>query len=346
MRSRLVTAVAVLALLASASSLACTRFDAPAWHGPRTDHFDGHRFHGEPVPVGVLRFLGWMITREHGYWGDWRDAPPGPPPPRRVGAGELRVTFVNHATMLVQLDGLNVLTDPIYSKRASPLGWTGPARVRPPGIRFEDLPPIDVVLISHNHYDHLDLRTLRRLKQAHDPLFVVGLGNGALLRRAGITRVVELDWWDAHALGGGVDVVAVPARHASRRGLFDADVTLWCGFVVRGTRGSVYFAGDTGYGKHFAEIRRRLGAPRLALLPIGAFLPRWFMRPMHMSPEDAVRAHHDLGAATSVAMHFGTFPLGDDGEYQAPTELAQALDADDAAGHFWILDFGEGRNVP
>jgi L-ascorbate metabolism protein UlaG (beta-lactamase superfamily) len=263
----------------------------------------------------------------------------------RVEGGMLRVTFVNHTTVLLQTQGLNILTDPIWSERCGPVSWLGPRRVRPPGIRFEDLPPIDVVLLSHNHYDHCDLRTLKRLARTNAPRLIAPLGNRRFLERRGIPVLAEPDWWDAVAIAPGIVVTAVPARHFSGRGLFDRDRSLWAGFVIGTPSGSISFAADTGFGDHFALIRERLGEPRLALLPIGAFRPEWFMSRVHMSPEQAVEAHRLLGARTTVATHFGTFQLADDGELEAPQRIARALDADPSL-RFWVLGFGEGREVP
>jgi L-ascorbate metabolism protein UlaG (beta-lactamase superfamily) len=322
----------------------CRVFSAPPYRGPASGAFDGERFHNAlAVPGhGLGSFWKWQRTRRPGPWRRI-DAEPGPAPPRRVDGGAMRVTYVNHATVLVQMDGLNVLTDPIWSERCSPVSWAGPRRMRPPGIRFEDLPPIDLVLVSHNHYDHLDLSTLRRLS-ARKPRILVGLGNRALLAGEGIASN-ELDWGQ-EATVGPLRVTAVPARHFSGRGLCDRNRTLWTGFVVQGPSGAVYFAGDTGFGPHFADIGRRFGPLRLALLPIGAFLPSWFMSPIHISPDEALRAHGDLRASTSVAIHFGTFPLGDDGQDEAPKRLTRAIEAARPVPRFWILGFGEGRDVP
>ncbi|HEU4521778.1 MAG TPA: MBL fold metallo-hydrolase, partial [Thermoanaerobaculia bacterium] len=309
------------------------------------------------------------LTAERGPWREWVDDPPGPPPPARVNDGRLRVTFVNHATTLIQMDGVNILTDPIWSERCSPVSWAGPKRHRPPGIRFEDLPPIDAVLISHNHYDHLDLPTLRRLLANHgDPespgaltrrsappspahagegtlLLVSHLGNGALLAKHGIDEARELDWWQELPLANGVRVTSVPAQHFSARAISDRDANLWGGFVISGPSGNVYFAGDTGWGRHFAEIGQRFSPIRLALLPIGAYLPRWFMKPAHISPAEAVDAHLALGASTSIPIHFGTFALGDDGEMKPIVDLRAAIAAK-GNPNFPILGFGEGRDIP
>lgn len=312
-----------------------------------SDHFDGRRFHNiERADHSLGRFFKWTSSRTPGRWRDWVDAEPGPAPPERVGRGDLRVTFVNHATVLIQMDGLNILTDPIWSERCSPVSWAGPRRRRPPGIRFEDLPPIDVVLISHDHYDHMDVPTLKRLGREHRPRFFAGLGNAAFLGRAGIDNAEDMDWWQSTPLSRTVGLHCVPARHWSGRELGDRNRTLWCGFVIEGPAGVVYFAGDTGFGPHFGQIRERFGRPRLALLPIGAFKPRWFMGPFHLCPAEAVRAHGVLGAGTSVGIHFGTFPLADDDEDEPVALLKQALEgAGESGGVFLVLGFGEGLGV-
>jgi L-ascorbate metabolism protein UlaG (beta-lactamase superfamily) len=335
------------ALLLTVSGVGCL-FSGPHYNGPSSDHFTGRKFvtpNGleRPGPGGLIK---WMFHRNHGTWGPYRDAPPGPRPPTRVADGRMRVTFVNHATTLIQMDGLNILTDPIWAERCSPVGFAGPKRVRPPGIRFEDLPPIDVVVISHNHYDHMDLEVLKRLAREHKPRFCVGLGNGALLRNAGVDAVTELDWWQSVDLVPGVKLFSVPSEHFSNRGLFDQDATLWTGYAVQGPSGVAYFAGDTAFGGHYAQIRERLGSPRLAVLPIGAFKPEWFMGPVHMSPRQALQAHRILNPGTSVAMHFGTFDLADDGETEAPELLKAALAESPPPTPFLVLGFGEGYDVP
>jgi L-ascorbate metabolism protein UlaG (beta-lactamase superfamily) len=296
----------------------------PAYHGAVSDHFDGRRFHNHQAGWQTEgSFLKWMATRERGAWREWVEEAPGASPERRVDGGRVRVTWINHSTMLVQMDGLNILTDPIWSERCSPVSFAGPKRHRAPGLRFEDLPPIDVVLVSHNHYDHMDLATLRRLRAP----ILVPLGNTALLARHGIGGSRDLDWWESAPVSARVTVTAVPAQHFSARAMSDRNASLWCGFVISGPSGQVYFAGDTGWGSHFEEIGRRFGAIRVAMLPIGAYEPRWFMKPAHISPAEAVEAHVLLRARTSIAMHWGTFRLSDEGEMDPANDLAAAVRA-------------------
>src|SRR5580704_12542805 len=298
----------------------------PLYSGPITDHFDGERFFnprdGMPdMPHGGGSVLKWLLTRRPASWRKWIDAPPGATPPERVNDGKIRATFIGHSTLLIQLEGLNILCDPIWSHRASPLSWIGPPRHRAPGIDFDQLPTIDLVLQSHDHYDHFDVPTLRRIAAQWQPAFAVPLGVRARL-------------------------TAVQARHFSGRSLTDRNKTLWCGYVIESASGTIYFAGDTAYGPQFGKIRERFPEIRVAFLPIGAYRPQWFMGPVHISPADAVRAHKEVGAATSIAIHHGTFRLADDGEREPTTELQRALDRENSAHRFWVLDAGEGRDIP
>lgn len=329
--------------------LADRAFSAPRYQGLVTDHFNGRKFRnlGPSEQKGFIDFLRWQLAMKRGHWNTWTDSESGAPPPSRVEDEELRVTFVNHATVLIQTAGLNILTDPIWSERASPFSWAGPKRHRAPGLRFEDLPPIDIVLISHNHYDHLDIKTLVRLNAEHRVRFVAGLGNRALLNAHEINDVIELDWWEAAKVSNELSVACVTAKHFSGRALRDRDATLWCGFVLQGSSGNIYFAGDTGMGSHFAEIKNRFGSIRLALLPIGAYLPEWFMHPVHISPSEALEVHHILESSISMAIHFGTFALGDDGECEPVTKLRESLNNKNTSdSRFWVLEHGERRNVP
>lgn len=288
----------------------------------------------------------WFTNRQPGPWRKWTYFPPSPSPPFRVGLGGMRVTFVNHSTVLVQMDGVNILTDPIWSERCSPVSFAGPRRVVAPGVRFEQLPPIDLVLVSHNHYDHMDLPTLRQLADERRPRIFVPLGNAGTLDHRGVRGAEELGWWKSARVTKGIQVHAVPAQHFSGRGIFDRDRALWAGYVVTGPAGAMYFAGDTGFGPHFAQIRERYGPPRLALLPIGAYRPEWFMSRVHMSPDEALSAHGILEAGTSVGIHFGTFRLADDGQNEPAERIAASLAESDEPPRFWVLGFGEGRDVP
>jgi L-ascorbate metabolism protein UlaG (beta-lactamase superfamily) len=318
-------------------------FAAPHYHGPVTDHFDGERFHnhGGGWQTGGS-FLKWQVTKKPGPWPKWIDAPPGPPPPRQVGNGRMRVTWVNHATLLLQTEMVNILTDPIWSERCSPLAFAGPKRHRPPGLRIEDLPPIDAILVSHNHYDHLDIATLRQFPNAR---IITPLGNTALMAKHGVKNAQDLDWWQSIPLTETVTVTVVPAQHFCARALSDRNATLWGGFVISTPSGHAYFAGDTGWGDHFAQIASRFGEMRLAMLPIGAYLPRWFMKPAHISPVEAVEAHIALRARTSVAMHYGTWRLGDDG-FEQPVDDLRAAIAEKGNPNFLVVDHGIGVDVP
>jgi L-ascorbate metabolism protein UlaG (beta-lactamase superfamily) len=267
--------------------------------------------------------------------------------PAALQPDQVGVTFVGHATLLVQVGGLAFLTDPVFTSHAGPFGSVGPRRVRPPGVPIEGLPPVSLVLISHNHYDHLQPSSLHQLRERFDPVFVAPLGAGALLRRHGLQRTIELDWWQQSAGPGGSVITCVPAQHFSARGLRDRNRTLWCGFVVEAAGATTYFAGDSGYCPHFREIAARWPHIDLALLPIGAYEPRWFMRPAHMNPAEALQAHRDLGARQSIAMHFGTFQLTDEGIDEPLRDLARALNETDVSrGPFRALRFGETAAVP
>ncbi len=261
----------------------------------------------------------------------------------RENTDEFTVTWIGHSTLLIQIDGINILTDPIWSERCSPVNFAGPKRHVPPGLVFDDLPEIDVVLISHDHYDHLDKATIKML--GNKPLYLVPLGIGAILREWGITHYSEMDWWDSMKFNGA-EIVCVPAQHFSGRSLFNRNKTLWSGWVVQGKSQNFYFAGDTGYFPGFKEIGKRYGPFDLAALPIGAYLPRWFMGPIHLSPDEAVDAYIDLRAKMFVAIHWGTFELADEPLDEPPKALAQALREKNLSDNdFWVLNHGETRKL-
>jgi L-ascorbate metabolism protein UlaG (beta-lactamase superfamily) len=304
-------------------------------------HFDGNRFFNPDAPqaLGFRDLIRWKLStrpeRSPRFVSDVEQTIP----PHRIEGPELRITFVNHSTLLLQQKGLNILTDPIWSERTSPFSWIGPRRHRIPGVSWEDLPPIDTVLLSHNHYDHLDLPTLRRLAARGNSTYIVPIGVAKLLRSNNIGPVHELDWGESLALPG-FTIHSVPALHFAGRGLFDRNATLWCGYMIESQGQLVYFAGDTAFGPHFAQIRNKFGSPDLALLPIGAYLPRWFMSPVHMGPDGAVKAHEILGAKTSIATHHGTFQLADDGIDTPKKELAAS-----APDSFRILNNGQVADI-
>jgi len=305
---------------------------------PFPSHFDGKRFFNPDAPQarGFLDVLRWKLTsRPEPSPRYVSDVVPSKPP-STVGGNELHVTLINHSTLLLQQNGMHILTDPLWSERASPFTSVGPRRRREPGVRWEDLPRIDIVLLSHNHYDHLDLATLQRLANRGQSKFIVPAGVARFLRSKSIGPVDELDWGESLPHGGTI-IHSVPALHFSARGPFDRNRTLWCGYMIEAADRTVYFAGDTAFGEHFAAIRERFGAPRLALLPIGAYEPRWFMSPVHMAPDDAIRAHEILAAKTSIAIHHGTFQLGDEGIDTPKTQL-RAYGASDS---FLVLDNGQ-----
>jgi L-ascorbate metabolism protein UlaG (beta-lactamase superfamily) len=305
----------------------------------KTDHFDGRRFvnpygsAGQPFSK-VPRML---LTRRT-PWPLNVDEPPSKPP--ALDGAAAVVTFIGHATFLIQTPAGNVLTDPMYSRRAGPLNILGPRRVRQPAVRFDDLPPISTVLLSHNHYDHCDVPTLRKLAARFDPMVVTPLGNSAIARAAGIRRVEELDWWQDLQMPA-MSISLTPAYHFSARGPFDKNRALWGGFMMALPSKRVYFAGDSAYGPHFAHIGRRLGPIDLALLPIGAYEPRWFMSVVHMNPAEAVQAHLDLQAVESIAMHFGTFQLTAEGIDEPVRALnAELRDRNVPPERFRAIGFG------
>jgi len=305
---------------------------------PFPPHFDGRRYFnpGAPGVRGWLDVLRWKLTSRPAASPSFiADTVPSQPPGSIDGDG-LLVTMVNHATVLLQYAGCNILTDPVWSERVSPFQWIGPRRRRAPGVRWEDLPRIDIVLLSHNHYDHLDLPTLRRLRARGESRFVVPAGVGRLLESERIGPVHSLDWGEAVSLGR-TTIHSVPAAHFSSRSLFDRNRTLWCGYMIETATRRIFFAGDTGFGDHFSNIRERFGAPHLALLPIGAYEPRWFMSPVHMAPDEAVRAHRILGAETSIAIHHGTFQLADEALDTPKRELQAAAPGES----FLVLDNGQ-----
>ena len=321
---------------------------------PASDHCDGERFFNpEPPPRaregrrrGLFYFLLRRLRRDPEIWSKWpkRVENPGHPPPGAWGGEGAALTFLGHSSFLLRLPGLTMLTDPIFSARCSPIPFLGPRRVRDPGVALEALPRVDVTLLSHNHYDHMDLPSLRGLRRRFPEMRIIApLGNAAYLARKGLPGATELDWWESVTLHG-TQITATPARHFSARALHDRNRTLWCGFMLAHESARIYVAGDTGYTRFFREIRTRLGSPGIALLPIGAYEPRDFMRPVHLNPADAVQAFLDLEASFAIGKHFGTFQLTAEPFDQPEADLAIARAAAGIGREsFLTLQCGETR---
>ncbi|MEL6967400.1 MAG: MBL fold metallo-hydrolase [Pseudomonadota bacterium] len=295
-------------------TIAVARSRNPYYDGPVSDHFDGLSFfnpQGE-APKGFVELMKWQLGGGRKAWPSTYPSPFQGKPKARVTGGELEATYVGHATVLVQVDGLNILTDPVWSDRCSPVTWAGPKRVNPPGIAMDDLPPIDVVLISHNHYDHLDLETLDQLHTRFKPLIVCPLGNDKILssHNAGY-KIAVGDWGDRIDLSPTTAVTLEPMHHWSARGLGDRRNALWAAFAIQTPAGLIYHVGDTGFfgGRNYEAFFAKHGAPRLAILPFGAYEPRDFMRAQHQNPDEAVRGHGLCKAAFTLGHHWGTFQL-------------------------------------
>jgi L-ascorbate metabolism protein UlaG (beta-lactamase superfamily) len=307
-----------------------------------SDHCDGERFFNVngPQARGGADLIKWWRTRVTREWPAAVPFAAVPPAPREAPDGRIAATFIGHSTFLLQVGRSSILTDPVFTTHAGPFGRLGPRRVRPPAHPISSLPSVDVVVISHNHYDHLQPGSLREIDARFGPAFVTTLGNAGLLRRIGLRRVSELDWWSQEHMGD-VAITCTPAQHFSARGLRDRNRTLWGGFGLSVADKTIYFTGDSGYCAHFAEIGRRLRPIDLALVPIGAYEPRWFMAPVHVNPEEAVRIHLDLRARVSVAMHFATFKLTDEGYDEPITALEAAKRAAGVAPEtFLVPPFG------
>jgi len=314
-RRRLMTGVGALAAL---TGFGINRAMPFTYHeGPPSDHFDGVRFHdpnGMP-PKNFADQWRWFRENNKAVWPARIENEFADTPPARVDGNAWRIAHIGHATNLLQTAGLNIVTDPVWSERASPFRFAGPKRVCDPGIAFDALPKIDVVLLTHNHYDHFDAATLKRLHARDNPRIITPLGNDTILKSYDSTMRAEAHDWDETAdLGNGVAVTLLRARHWSARGLRDRNKALWCAFSIETPAGKIYHAGDTGYGEghHFRHAREKHGPYRFAILPVGAYEPRWFMRDQHMNPEEAVKAFHDLGAEHALGHHYGTFQLTDE----------------------------------
>lgn len=327
---------------------------------PDTGHHDPAGGFRNPwpsaAPHGLRDFLRWMATYDRradpARRGSFPRAEPAPDRPR-AGADTLTLTWIGHSTFLIQIGGRNVLTDPVWGDRASPVPFAGPRRVMPPALPLPALPPIDVVLQSHDHYDHLDRDTVRALARGFpEAAWVVPLGLDRWLARQGVRHAHALDWWESRAVGP-LTLGCVPAQHFSGRGP-RRNRTLWCGWTIAAPDGgpAAYFVGDTGWFPEFGAVAERRGPFDALLIPIGAYDPRWFMRPAHLDPEEAVGVYRELAAAQPgrrllmTAMHWGTFKLTEEPLGEPPVRARQAWEA---AGlppsHLWIPRHGETRRV-
>ncbi len=367
----------IILLFTALAILFGASISAPRYKGPTSDHFDGKQFFNPSGQnsKGFSDLLKWQTSKkEKTPWSAVQNFEFGEKPTAQIASkmtkedpsvqnafstnlSDLRVTFVGHSTVLLQFDGWNVLTDPVWYARCSPLQWAGPKRIVPAGIRLEDLPPIDLILQSHNHWDHLDIENLKKIYEKHKPQIVTSLGISPFLKQHGIEESVDLDWNASFSLKKGVytegasfsdlTVTCLPAQHFSGRGAFDRNATLWSSFMVSSpTSGNIYFGGDSGYAPFFKTIGAQFGRIRLALIPIGAFKPQWFMSPIHCTPAEAVQIHLDINAEKTLAIHHSTFPLADDGQQEPVEELKKALVLRGVAeADFFILKEGKFRDL-
>lgn len=323
---------------------------APHYKGPKSKHFNGNIFLSHGVGTqnfsAAMKILFQMLLYKKKWPKKIENKKFANPP---AHSKDLTITFVGQSTFLIQVDGLNILTDPVFSRRASPFSFMGPKRVREPGKSISDLPDIDVILVSHNHYDHLDKSSVMQLvhqQKSKPPLILAPLGNKSLFKRWNIDATAyDLDWGDQFSFGG-VEFFLEPCKHWSGRGISDRLKTLWGAFVIKTSQGYIYFAGDTGFGNHFAETNKKFGAMKLSLIPIGAYDPQWFMAPQHINPYEAVQAHFLLQSQLSIGMHFGTFQLTFESIDDPIIKLAEAKQMLKIANDTFItLEFGESRVI-
>lgn len=313
-------------------------------------HFDGNHYFN-PFPTfqvrGNLDILKWMI---------W-DRITGKRPPINVTAPEFMkgendpdwlrqnrtqcsITWIGHSTLLIQLDGVNILTDPIFSKRSSPFSFIGPKRIMSPGLALDSLPKIDLIVISHDHYDHFDKKTIKSL--GNKPFYVVPMGVGRILHSWGITHYAEMDWGN-QIVFNKIEIICTPAQHFSGRSPFNQNGTLWASWLLKSPSVTFYFGGDTGYFPGFTDIARQYGPIDFAALPIGAYAPRWFMKSVHMNPQDALKAFNDLQAKILIPIHWGTFRLSDEPMDEPPRLLEQNARAMGIDNRIWLLKHGETK---
>lgn len=333
---------AVLFLLSS-----CANY----YDGKISNHFDGSHFFDPEIESnkGLWSFLKWQFSKKSVPWPDHIDVIEYDKPPERVFGNELRISNIGHVTFLIQTQGLNILTDPVWSKRASPVSFTGPKRVIDPGVKFEDLPPIDVVWISHNHYDHLDISTIQRLWKAHEPRIITPLGNDKIIHSYDKKIKVEAyDWGDEVSISDKIKFHLTPMQHWSARGVFDRNKALWAALTIEAKGGNIYFIGDSGYGggRYFKRDKEKFGQYRAAMLPMGAYEPRWFMEYAHMNPNDMLKAHKDLGQPYTIPSHYDVFKLTDEARGEAKIALKKAMQDQGIGDKVRLLEVGHSFDVP
>ncbi len=315
---------------------------------PVTDHYDGERFYhaGLKSDKSFWTVLKWSFNRPDAQYPEWIENKFKPELPQEVPVAKVAATFINHASFLLQTKNFNFLTDPLWAKRTSPVSFLGPKRFRDPGIKIEDLPTINFVVVSHNHYDHMDLQALEDLHKKFKPVFIMPLGNASYLKDIKGIQTIELDWWQSTTITHNsqtAKITLVPAQHWSSRSLTDKRKALWGGYVIEVDQRKIYFSGDSGYSKEiFSRIGETWSGVDLALLPLGAYEPRWFMKENHMNPEESVQVHLDVKAKMSVAMHYGAFRLSDE-LFGQPEKDLEAAKKKLAVENYITLDVGQTK---
>lgn len=315
---------------------------------PESDHYDGERFYhaGLKSDKSFFTVLKWSVTRPEADYPEWIENKFKPELPKELPAGKTAATFINHASFLLQTKNFNFLTDPLWAARTSPVTFIGPKRFRAPGIKIEELPQINFVVVSHNHYDHMDLQALEDLHNKFKPIFIMPLGNARYLRDIKGIQTIELDWWQSTTVknnGQSAKITLVPAQHWSSRSLTDKRKALWGGYVIEADQTKIFFAGDSGYSKEiFSRIGETWNGLDLSLLPIGAYEPRWFMKDNHMNPEETVQVHLDIKSKMSVAMHYGAFRLSDE-KFGQPEQDLEAAKKKLAVDNYITLDVGQTK---
>jgi L-ascorbate metabolism protein UlaG (beta-lactamase superfamily) len=339
---RLVAIAFVLIFISSCSNY---------YEGKMSDHFDGNRFFDPENRnnKNFWSFLKWQFNKKSIKWPDHVEVKKYDIPPTRVLGNELRISNVGHVTFLIQTQGLNILTDPVWSERASPVSFAGPKRVIDPGIKFDDLPPIDVVWVSHNHYDHLDILTIKRLWRKHKPRIITPLGNDTIIQSYDKEIKVEsYDWGDKVIISDNLALNLSPMQHWSARGLFDRNKALWAALTIETDGGNIYFIGDSGYGngRYFKRDKEKFKEFRAAMIPMGAYEPRWFMKYAHMNPDDMLKAHNDLGKPLTIPSHYDVFKLTDEGLGEAKIALAKAMQDQGIGDKVKLMEVGQHLYIP